>query len=92
MAGTDRRSVGKISGRGGMASNRHLPLVPAAGFVLVWSSGYIAGPYGVEAMSPLMLVALRPLAGADGGRRAAEAHELYRVRELVETPRYAHAG
>ena len=39
-----------------------------------------------------MLVALRPLAGADGARRAAEAHELYRVRELVETPRYAHAG
>ncbi len=36
-----------------------LPLVPAAGFVLVWSSGYIAGPYGVEAMSPLMLVAVR---------------------------------
>jgi drug/metabolite transporter (DMT)-like permease len=27
--------------------------------VLVWSSGYIAGPWGVEAMSPLMLVALR---------------------------------
>jgi drug/metabolite transporter (DMT)-like permease len=40
-------------------SPRHLPLVPAAGFVLVWSSGYIAGPYGVEAMSPLMLVAVR---------------------------------
>jgi hypothetical protein len=39
-----------------------------------------------------MLIALRPLAGADGARRAAEAHELYRVRELVETPRYAHAG
>ena len=38
---------------------QHLPLVPAAAFVLVWSSGYIAGPYGVEAMSPLMLVALR---------------------------------
>lgn len=36
-----------------------LPFVPAAGFVLVWSSGYIAGPYGVEAMSPLMLVAVR---------------------------------
>jgi drug/metabolite transporter (DMT)-like permease len=34
-------------------------LAPAAGFVLVWSSGYIAGPYGVEAMSPLMLVAAR---------------------------------
>ena len=42
-----------------MASARHLPVLPAAGFVLVWSSGYIAGPYGVEAMSPLMLVAIR---------------------------------
>lgn len=42
-----------------MATARHLPVVPAAGFVLVWSSGYIAGPYGVEAMSPLMLVAVR---------------------------------
>ena len=41
------------------ATSRHLPLAPAAGFVLVWSSGYIAGPYGVEAMSPLMLVAIR---------------------------------
>jgi hypothetical protein len=39
-----------------------------------------------------MRAALAPLAGADGERRAAEAHELYRVRELVETPRYAHAG
>ena len=39
--------------------SRHLPLFPAAAFVLVWSSGYIAGPYGVEAMSPLMLVAVR---------------------------------
>ncbi len=42
-----------------MAGSRHLPLAPAAGFVLVWSSGYIAGPYGVDAMSPLMLVAVR---------------------------------
>jgi drug/metabolite transporter (DMT)-like permease len=38
---------------------RHLPVWPAAGFVLTWSSGYIVGPWGVEAMSPLMLVALR---------------------------------
>ena len=36
-----------------------LPLLPAAGFVLIWSSGYIAGPYGVEAVSPLMLLAVR---------------------------------
>jgi drug/metabolite transporter (DMT)-like permease len=42
-----------------MADHRHLPLAPAAAFVLVWSSGYIAGPYGIEGMSPLMLVALR---------------------------------
>jgi drug/metabolite transporter (DMT)-like permease len=42
-----------------VSSHRHLPLLPAAAFVLVWSSGYIAGPYGVEAMSPLMLVAVR---------------------------------
>jgi drug/metabolite transporter (DMT)-like permease len=42
-----------------MVGGRHLPLLPAVGFVLVWSSGYIAGPYGVEAMSPLMLVAVR---------------------------------
>ncbi len=41
------------------APGRHLPLVPAAAFVLVWSSGYIAGPYGVEAVSPLALVATR---------------------------------
>jgi len=46
------------------ASSRTLPIVPAAGFVLVWSSGYIAGPYGVRAMSPLMLVGARFLLAA----------------------------
>jgi hypothetical protein len=35
---------------------------------------------------------LEPLAGGAGAKRAAEARERYRVRELVETPRYAHAG
>jgi hypothetical protein len=39
-----------------------------------------------------MRAALRPLCGPEAARLAAEAHELYRVRELVETPRYAHAG
>jgi hypothetical protein len=39
-----------------------------------------------------MRAALAPLTAGDGARRAAEAHELYRLRELVETPRYAHAG
>lgn len=36
-----------------------LPLVPSVAFVLVWSSGYIAGPYGVRYVDPLTLVALR---------------------------------
>lgn len=39
-----------------------------------------------------MRAALRPLCGPQAERLAAEAHELYRVRELVETPRYAHAS
>ena len=39
-----------------------------------------------------MRAALAPLTAGDGAQRAAEAHELYRLRELVETPRYAHAG
>ena len=43
----------------GPVGSRHLPLVPAAAFVVVWSSGYIAGPYGVRAMAPLMLLAVR---------------------------------
>ncbi len=36
-----------------------LPFAPAAGFVLIWSSGYIAGPFGVRQMAPLTLVAWR---------------------------------
>ena len=39
-----------------------------------------------------MSAQLAPLTAGGGAQRAAEAHELYRVRELVETPRYAHAG
>jgi drug/metabolite transporter (DMT)-like permease len=38
---------------------RNLPVVPLVGFVLVWSSGYIAGPYGVDQMAPITLVAWR---------------------------------
>ena len=36
-----------------------LPLVPLGAFVLVWSSGYIAGPYGVDQVAPVTLVAWR---------------------------------
>lgn len=34
-------------------------MVPAAAFVLVWSSGYIAGPAGVEAVAPFSLLGAR---------------------------------
>jgi hypothetical protein len=37
-------------------------------------------------------VALRARVGSRGRRLAAEAHERYRLRELVEIPLYAHAG
>lgn len=36
-----------------------LPLLPSAAFVVVWSAGYIAGPYGVRYVGPLTLVAWR---------------------------------
>ena len=39
-----------------------------------------------------MRAALRTRVGGHGGDHAAEAHELYRRRELVETPRYAAVG
>ena len=39
-----------------------------------------------------MQAALRPLAGASGAAVATEAHELYRVRELAETPLYVYAA
>ncbi|MEJ7794984.1 MAG: DMT family transporter [Nocardioides sp.] len=35
------------------------PWVAAVGFVLVWSSGYIAGPAGVDAVEPFTLLAAR---------------------------------
>ncbi|MGB0191699.1 MAG: DMT family transporter [Nocardioides sp.] len=40
-----------------------VPFWPAAAFVLVWSSGYVAGPAGVEAVSPFWVLVLR-FAGA----------------------------
>jgi hypothetical protein len=39
-----------------------------------------------------MCARLRELSGPTARRLADEAHERYRVRELVETPRYAHAA
>ncbi|MBF4162398.1 DMT family transporter [Nocardioides acrostichi] len=36
-----------------------VPLLPAAAFVVVWSSGYIAGPAGVDAIDPFTVLTLR---------------------------------
>lgn len=36
-----------------------LPLLPAVAFIVVWSSGYIAGPAGVEAVAPFSLLGVR---------------------------------
>lgn len=64
------------------------PLVPAAAFVLVWSSGYIAGPLGVEAVSPFWVVTMRfaaaalllyPLARWRSGPLAISRPDLVRV-------------
>ena len=60
--------------------------------------GPAAGPEDAAAIEVVrgdvarMRATLRPLCGPDAERLAAEAHELYRVRELVETPLYAHAS
>lgn len=40
-------------------SARHLPLLPAAAFVLVWSSGYISGPAAVQAAAPFTVLGWR---------------------------------
>ncbi|KQV67571.1 hypothetical protein ASC64_10010 [Nocardioides sp. Root122] len=37
----------------------HLPLAPAAAFVLVWSSGYISGPAAVHAAAPFTVLGWR---------------------------------
>ncbi len=43
-----------------------VPFWPAAAFVLVWSSGYVAGPAGVEAVSPFWVLVLRFAVAASG--------------------------
>lgn len=42
-----------------MTTPGRLPLVPAAAFVVVWSSGYVVTPLGVQAISPLWILAMR---------------------------------
>ena len=50
-------SPAAASARG--AAPGSVPLLPAAGFVLVWSSGYIAGPAAVAAAGPLSVLGYR---------------------------------
>ena len=52
---------------------RGLPLLPAAGFVLVWSSGYIAGPAAVRAAAPLTVLGWRFVLAAALGALVALA-------------------
>lgn len=40
-------------------SGRHLPLLPAVAFVVVWSSGYISGPAAVHAAAPFSVLGWR---------------------------------
>src|SRR5687768_14615447 len=48
-------------------ATRTLPLLPAAAFVLVWSTGYIASPAAVRASAPLTVLGWRfALAAAVG--------------------------
>lgn len=69
-------------------TTRHLPVVPAAAFILVWSSGYIAGPAAVDAVAPFTALGWRfglaaliavPLALALGRRPRMDRATLARV-------------
>src|SRR5262245_34298776 len=63
-------------------------------------AAYAAGSEGndaevigtVRSETDLTIALLRPLIESETSSLAAEAHERYRRRELVETPLYAHAG
>jgi drug/metabolite transporter (DMT)-like permease len=50
-----------------------LPLLPAAAFVLVWSSGYISGPAAVRAAAPLTVLGWRFVLAAALGALVALA-------------------
>lgn len=52
---------------------RRLPLLPAAAFVVVWSSGYIASPAAVRASAPLTVLGWRFVLAAAVGALVALA-------------------
>lgn len=57
----------------GSARHLHLPLLPAAAFVLVWSSGYISGPAAVHAAAPFSVLGWRFVLAALLGAGLARA-------------------
>jgi drug/metabolite transporter (DMT)-like permease len=67
MRGLPHRTGGASAAAGGYRAGvtspavaaRQLPLVPAAAFVLVWSSGYISGPAAVHAAAPFTVLGWR---------------------------------
>lgn len=56
-----------------MSAPGRLPLIPAGTFVLVWSSGYIAGPAAVHAAAPFSVLGIRFVLAALVGAAVAVA-------------------
>ena len=67
-----------------VAPARHLPVLPAAAFVVVWSSGYIAGPAAVDAAAPFSVLGWRfALAALLGGAVALALRRPFRMPRRV---------
>ena len=65
-------------------SVRHLPVVPSAAFVVVWSSGYIAGPAAVDAAAPFTMLGWRfSLAALLGAALALALRRRFRMSRRV---------
>ncbi len=83
------RQAGPVTSRAPAATPLvGVPFWPAAAFVLVWSSGYVAGPAGVDAVSPFWVLVLRfavaalmlyPLARLTRGALRISREDLVRV-------------
>jgi drug/metabolite transporter (DMT)-like permease len=73
-------------------AGRRLPLLPAALFVLVWSSGYIAGPAAVHAAAPFTVLAVRFALAAVLVAAAARALRRPRPRQRATYGRLAVVG
>ena len=89
LVATGLRDDGAMTSRAPVATPLvGVPFWPAAAFVLVWSSGYVAGPAGVEVVSPFWVLVLRfavaalmlyPLARLTRGALRISREDLVRV-------------